>query len=657
MKTELLQNCRPNLKLRPLARKDHLVRQEVQRVQAQRMEAKYLEAQGLEFKSWAARRWAWIEALRELAELEDQLECEVFGTYRNQARSRPSRASETSCQPISLELRRLVKKSLGSDQQPKRLGAGGFGVVFAGSFKGIQVALKCSESMSANKFKKEHTRLVAQEVAGHVTTAEQSACVRCEGYFVQAIPMEGSEDYLYQTVMVIELMGTSLGDHLSKDGESMRVGVYLRIQRDVIQGLKELHDSGLFHNDVKEENILITINADNRITVKISDLGLSTHKNEETRNPGGTCGFKGFGDDEAGSAARDAWAWAIMVLRHLGQLSCFECCTVEEREKITKLHTLPKSATVEFPQDSPTTAQILAVLEEIMQTPPRPTHWLPPKRKVSVVGRWVGYRNKKQAELPKVPAAERATCCPKAIQAVDACPMEAKAASGCYASKSTHKRIQDEHTYGPSAKRARLGCRKDIPVVDACPMEAIAASGHNTASGRNASKSSYKRSEDEHPKGLSAKRARLDCPKGTPVADACPIEAMAASEHNTASGRYARKSSWGRSEVEHPKGHTAKRARLGCHKGTPAQAARPIKAMSASELLLMSPSINTGPAGLGEELFPHPQLGFISDEGRYNLDNSAPLADKGRYNLDNGAPLAERETDQGQHGDMDWSAQ
>eukprot|EP00798_Chlamydomonas_sp_ICE-L_P006484 gene6484-3118_t len=363
-----LQNCRHlNLKRRPLARKDHLVRQEAQRVQAQRVEAKYLEAQRveaqrvqaqrveakyleaqrLELMSWAAQRWARVEALRELAELEDQLECEVFGTYRNQARSRPSKASETSCQPISLEMRRLVKKSLGSDQQPKRLGAGGFGVVFAGSFKGIQVALKCSESMSANKFKKEHTRLVAQE----------SACVRCEGYFVQAIPMEGSEDYLYQTVMVIELMGTSLGDHLSKDGESMRVGVYLRIQRDIIQGLKELHDSGLFHNDVKEENILITIGADNRITVKISDLGLSTHKNEETRNPGGTCGFKGFGDDEAGSAARDAWAWAIMVLRHLGQLSCFECCTVEEREKITKLHTLAKSATAEFPQDRPTTAQ------------------------------------------------------------------------------------------------------------------------------------------------------------------------------------------------------------------------------------------------------------------------------------------------------------
>eukprot|EP00798_Chlamydomonas_sp_ICE-L_P006486 gene6486-3120_t len=272
-----------------------------------------------------------------------------------------------------------------------------------------------------------------------------------------------------------------------------------------------------------------------------------------------------------------------------------------------------------------------------MQTPPRPTHWLPPKRKVSVVGRWVGYHNKKQAELPKVPAAERATCCPKAIPAVDACPMEAKAASGCYASKSTSRRSEDEHPKGPRAKRARLDCPKGTPVADACPMEA------KVASGRTASESTCKWSEDEHPKGPSAKRARLDCPKGTPVADACPIEAMVASEHNTASGRNARKSSWGRSEVEHPKGHTAKRARLVCHKGTPAREARPTKAVSASELLLMSPSINTGPAGLGEELFPHPQLGFISDEGRYNLDN--------------GAPLAERETDQGQHGDMDWSAQ
>eukprot|EP00798_Chlamydomonas_sp_ICE-L_P024089 gene24089-9663_t len=54
--------------------------------------------------------------------------------------------------------------------------------------------------------------------------------------------------------------------------------MHLRIQQDVVMALEQLHKRGLLHSDLKDDNILITIGYGKRIQVKISDLGLTTRK-------------------------------------------------------------------------------------------------------------------------------------------------------------------------------------------------------------------------------------------------------------------------------------------------------------------------------------------------------------------------------------------
>eukprot|EP00798_Chlamydomonas_sp_ICE-L_P006509 gene6509-3147_t len=276
-----------------------------------------------------------------LVELEKQLSeliretCEQYKSADSNHRA----FSDEACKSMSREQRALVTFCLGADNQPKKLGSGGFGVVYLGLYNG--------------------------KVANHITMADQSACVRCEGYFVQADQLEGEE--WYQTVMLVELMDASLGDHLLELRESMELGQYIRIQQDVVMALEQLHKRGLLHNDLKDDNILITIGDGNRIQVKISDLGSTTHEGAQAPvHPGGTRGYMGFGDAELASMARDIFAWAMMVLRHLKYLLWF--ATGTEVKQIEQIEDLAKSATTEIPEERPTTTQILARLEEIAET-------------------------------------------------------------------------------------------------------------------------------------------------------------------------------------------------------------------------------------------------------------------------------------------------
>eukprot|EP00798_Chlamydomonas_sp_ICE-L_P006504 gene6504-3143_t len=244
-----------------------------------------------------------------LARLEKQLSKHIRMTceqYKS-AGSNPRAFSDEACNSMSPEQRALVTFCLGADNQPKKLGSGGFGVVYEGVYNGKHKAVKLSKLTS------------------------------------------------------------KLGDHLLEVRESMELGQYIRIQQDVVMALEQLHKRGLLHNDLKNENILITIGDGNRIQVKISDLGLTTHEGAQAPvHPGGTPGYMGFGDAELASMARDIFAWAMMVLSHLKHLLWF--ATGTEVKQIEHLEDLAKSATTEIPEERPTTTQILARLEEIAET-------------------------------------------------------------------------------------------------------------------------------------------------------------------------------------------------------------------------------------------------------------------------------------------------
>lgn len=61
----------------------------------------------------------------------------------------------------------------------------------------------------------------------------------------------------------------------------------IKIMEDIAQGLKEIHDAGLTHQDIKPDNILLFKNSDGTITAKITDFGL-TVENSNIDNPHST---------------------------------------------------------------------------------------------------------------------------------------------------------------------------------------------------------------------------------------------------------------------------------------------------------------------------------------------------------------------------------
>lgn len=82
--------------------------------------------------------------------------------------------------------------------------------------------------------------------------------------------------------LVVEYVdGLSLAEHLSQYNAFPETLV-AEIARQVLCGLKYLHDNGVTHRDLKPANILV----DSAATVKICDFGVSRSENVQTINPG-----------------------------------------------------------------------------------------------------------------------------------------------------------------------------------------------------------------------------------------------------------------------------------------------------------------------------------------------------------------------------------
>eukprot|EP00798_Chlamydomonas_sp_ICE-L_P018898 gene18898-25456_t len=200
--------------------------------------------------------------------------------------SADSNVSSEACKSMSSKNRRLVKFCLGADQKPKKLGSGGFGDVFEGTYMGIKVALKVLKGMDKEEMLEDTD--FSQEMASLAAITGQPNCMGCEGWFVMEMDgsVEGAE--LYQSVIVMEMMDEYLDNRMG--AEKTRIGCYLHILSAVTHGLGQVHESGLFHNDIKGDNILIkeaSVDGDggHNLVVKISDMGLSSSKHAPPHNP------------------------------------------------------------------------------------------------------------------------------------------------------------------------------------------------------------------------------------------------------------------------------------------------------------------------------------------------------------------------------------
>jgi serine/threonine protein kinase len=75
--------------------------------------------------------------------------------------------------------------------------------------------------------------------------------------------------------------GTNLFEFLKVERAFLTPDEYLQIFKDIMTGLKYLHDCNILHRDIKPENILIARNIDGKIYTKICDFGLAFSIEEE----------------------------------------------------------------------------------------------------------------------------------------------------------------------------------------------------------------------------------------------------------------------------------------------------------------------------------------------------------------------------------------
>ncbi|KAG0277595.1 hypothetical protein BGZ96_002797 [Linnemannia gamsii] len=143
--------------------------------------------------------------------------------------------------------------------------SGGFGIVHAGKWRGMPVAIKVLFSLAD----------FIQEVQIHRAVQDFENVVK----FFGVTRMRGNGDY----GMVLQFAGRgSLRDYLSKHFDKLDWTKKLRLARDVASGINFIHLENICHHDLHSRNVLI----DDKGKALITDFGLSRYLNKDHSNNG-----------------------------------------------------------------------------------------------------------------------------------------------------------------------------------------------------------------------------------------------------------------------------------------------------------------------------------------------------------------------------------
>ena len=146
------------------------------------------------------------------------------------------------------------------------LGRGGFGVVYLGTYRYDDVAIKMlkNDSISAESVKELH---VESQIMANLNCDN---VVRFRGYCT-------SPAYC----IVMEFMENgSLYQYLKDPSKSLDWKLRYRFALDITKGLAFLHKEKILHRDIKSLNVLL----DGHLKAKLTDFGLSTIKREVLSN-------------------------------------------------------------------------------------------------------------------------------------------------------------------------------------------------------------------------------------------------------------------------------------------------------------------------------------------------------------------------------------
>ena len=160
-----------------------------------------------------------------------------------------------------------IGKSFGNIHIERQLGAGGMGAVYQGvnptTRKRVAVkVLHRGDAEGSTQFRERFLREI--QVAARIVHPN----------VVQVLDAGVQDDVVY---LVMELVsGGSLGDRLD-DGKRMKPDEVQQIGLGLAKGLLAIHNQGIIHRDIKPDNVLLEQDQ----TVKITDLGLARHLNDE----------------------------------------------------------------------------------------------------------------------------------------------------------------------------------------------------------------------------------------------------------------------------------------------------------------------------------------------------------------------------------------
>lgn len=152
----------------------------------------------------------------------------------------------------------------------KMIGSGSFGVVHLAINKsnGALFVVKSSESQEGNQS--------LENEANVLETLDSPHIVKCLGKDVSF-----GENGHAKTNLFIEYMAAgSLGDVTEKLGGKLDERVIRVYTREILKGLKYLHDIGIVHGDVKCQNMLLGP----RGNIKLADFGCAKHAHEKLKS-------------------------------------------------------------------------------------------------------------------------------------------------------------------------------------------------------------------------------------------------------------------------------------------------------------------------------------------------------------------------------------
>lgn len=159
---------------------------------------------------------------------------------------------------------RIARNDFAYDPQDK-LGAGGFGCVYSGTYQGQPAAIKLVDES-----------LHPENSAFDLTSLRRELAILS---LIQGDNLLQYHGYCYEEphyFIVTELATHSLKGYL----EAGLLGpsdwnMKAKIAMDVCRGMLALHNCGIAHRDLKTENILLFAGEDGKLTAKVADFGIS----------------------------------------------------------------------------------------------------------------------------------------------------------------------------------------------------------------------------------------------------------------------------------------------------------------------------------------------------------------------------------------------